>query len=126
MAPRRSMLRDLTCARFGGFVLVLFGSTSAPGRGNRRLGVVVAVPGSGARVFMVYPRIVSTDVDTSWLLARFGDLGWFGGLARFPWLQEGQENRVIPEGKLLYVPDCGTHAPHFTKSGQEPDLICNI
>ena len=69
------MLRDLTCARFGGFVLVLFGSISAPGRGNRRLGVVVAMPGSGARVLVVYPRIVSTDVDDLRLLATFGDSG---------------------------------------------------
>ncbi len=74
MAPRRSMLRDLTCARFGGFVLVLFGSTSAPGRGNRRLGVVVAMPGSGARVLVVYPRIVSTDVDDLRLLAEWHEV----------------------------------------------------
>ena len=83
MAPRRSMLRDLTCARFGGFVLVLFGSTSAPGRGNRRLGVVVAMPGSGARVLVVYPQIVSTDVDDLRVIVIFGERERSRGKSRY-------------------------------------------
>jgi hypothetical protein len=53
---------------------------------------------------MVCPRIFSTDLDVLWLLAIFGETGWFGGLAPFSGPEEGRKNRVIPVGKFLYFP----------------------
>jgi hypothetical protein len=50
---------------------------------------------------MVYPRIVSTDLDMLWLLAAFGETAWFGGLVPFSGSQEGRKNRVIPVGEFL-------------------------
>jgi hypothetical protein len=66
------------------------------------------------------PQILYTDLDTSWLLAAFGETGWFGGLAPFPDPEEGRENRVITEERFLHFPRGGACALHFTKSGQEP------
>jgi hypothetical protein len=38
------------------------------------------------------------------LLARFGEMGRFGGLARLSWLLESTENRAVPEGQFLHFP----------------------
>jgi NACHT domain-containing protein len=40
----------------------------------------------------------------SWLLAIFGETGWFGGLAPFSCFREDHENRVVTEWKFLYFP----------------------
>jgi hypothetical protein len=37
-------------------------------------------------------------------LSSFGEMGWFGGLARFSWPQESTENRAVPEGQSLHFP----------------------
>ncbi len=58
---------------------------------------------------------------TSWLLARFGEMGSFGGLAPFSCAREGHENRAAPGGKFLYFPRGGARGLHVTKSGQEPN-----
>jgi hypothetical protein len=40
---------------------------------------------------------------TSWLLATFGEMGWFGGLARFSWPQGSAENRTFLRGSLSVI-----------------------
>src|SRR5918992_34550 len=75
-----------------------------------------------------YVREVMADcaalVKTSWLLSSFGEKGWFGGLARFAWSQEGRENRAVTERKFVHIPREGSRPLHFTKCGQEPGLLC--
>src|SRR5688500_9643828 len=58
------------------------------------------------------------------LLARFGDSRWVEVLATLSGPQEGRENRAVTGGKFLHSPRRSAHALDFTKSGQEPGLIC--
>src|SRR5262245_56297375 len=61
-------------------------------------------------------------VRTSWLLAAFGETGWFEGWVPFSWFREDHENQVVLEAKFLYFPHGGSRALHFTKCGQEPNV----
>jgi hypothetical protein len=56
-------------------------------------------------------------------LSSFGEKGWFGGLARFAWSQEGRENRAVTERNFVHIPREGSRALDFTKCGQEPNGI---
>ena len=62
--------------------------------------------GDGPRGYPTRTRQVRTSnfADYIGLLARFGEPGWFGGLAPFSCAREGHENRAVPEGKFLYFP----------------------
>jgi hypothetical protein len=44
---------------------------------------------------LVYPQTFYTDLNGLWLLARFGEMGCFGGLAPCFGPKEGRKNRVI-------------------------------
>jgi hypothetical protein len=56
----------------------------------------------------------------------FGEPGSFGGLATFFRPPGGRENRAVTEGRSLHSLRGGFRALDFTKTGQEPELICKI
>jgi hypothetical protein len=51
---------------------------------------------------LVYPQIYSADVNDLRLLATFGEMGSFDGLAPFSCPQEERKNRFIAKGSSLH------------------------
>jgi hypothetical protein len=64
---------------------------------------------------VVYPRIISTDLNDLRLLASFGETGSFGGLATCSRPLDGEENHGITGGKFLHSSRGDAHALDFTR-----------
>jgi hypothetical protein len=54
--------------------------------------------------FVECPLICYMDLDGSWLLAMFGETGWFGDLSPFSYLEDRMKNRVVPERGTFHFP----------------------
>jgi hypothetical protein len=54
---------------------------------------------------MAHVRVLGIDIAKQiWLLARFGEMGSFRGLAPFPCPEESMENCAVIEVKFLHFP----------------------